>query len=225
MPLYRPASRCSISFPAGDGYITAKTAEPYQNLEQKVMERTDTVEQQKIQIEREKNKSDTLLLNILPNETAEELKNTGSYKPRRFDSVSIMFTDFEGFTKLSEKLTTDELVEMIDDCYKAFDVITTRHNIEKIKTIGDAYMCVGGLPVYTPDHAIRTVRAALEIADFIEHFNNERRVRELPYCNIRIGIHSGPVITGVVGSKKFAYDVWGDSVNTAQRDGARLHRR
>jgi len=214
---FTPARLEVLNLLTGQIAISLQNAELYENLEQKVLERTETIEKQKVEIEKEKEKSDALLLNILPFETAEELKNTGSYKARRFDSVSIMFTDFESFTQLSEKLSTEELVEMIDYCYKAFDIITTRYNIEKIKTIGDAYMCVGGLPVYYPEHAINTVKAALEIASFIEEFNHERKARKLPHCRIRIGIHSGPVSTGVVGSKKFAYDVWGDSVNTAQR--------
>jgi histidine kinase len=214
---FTPARLEVLNLLSGQIAISLENAELYQNLEQKVNERTETIEKQKVEIEKEKFKSDSLLLNILPFETAEELKNTGSYKPRRFDSVSIMFTDFEGFTKLSEKMTTEELVEMIDYCYKAFDIITTRNNIEKIKTIGDAYMCVGGLPVYTPDHAINTVNAAIEMASFIEQFNNERKIKKLPFCRIRIGVHTGPVSSGVVGSKKFAYDIWGDAVNTAQR--------
>jgi class 3 adenylate cyclase len=214
---FTPARLELLNMLSGQMAISLQNAELYENLEQKVKERTETIEQQKLELEKEKTKSEELLLNILPFETAEELKNTGSYKPRRFDSVTIMFTDFEGFTRLSEKLTTEELVEMVDYCYKGFDVITTRNNVEKIKTIGDAYMCVGGLPVYTPDHAINTINAALEMLEFIEEFNQERKAKHLPYCRIRVGIHTGPVSTGVVGSKKFAYDVWGDSVNTAQR--------
>ena len=167
---FTPARLEILNLLSGQIAISLDNAELYRNLEEKVRERTDTIENQKIQLEQEKEKSDTLLLNILPSEVAEELKNKGSYKPRRYDNVSIMFSDFEGFTMLSEKLSTEELVEMVDECYQAFDLITTRHGIEKIKTIGDAYMCVSGLPVINNSHAVSAVSAALEMLSFIEDF-------------------------------------------------------
>jgi histidine kinase len=202
---------------SGQIAISLQNAELYENLEQKVSERTQTIELQKMELEKEKEKSDSLLLNILPYETAEELKRTGTYKPRKYDNVTIMFTDFVDFTKLSEKLTVEELVDLIDYCYKKFDTITTKHNVEKIKTIGDAYMCVSGLPVANDTHAINAINAALEMVTFINELGEQRKQQNLPFCLIRVGIHSGPVATGVVGSKKFAYDVWGDSVNIAVR--------
>jgi class 3 adenylate cyclase len=214
---FTPARLELLNLLSGQMAISLENALLYDNLEQKVIERTQTIEQQKMELEAEKEKSDTLLLNILPFETAEELKRTGSYKPRKYDNVSIVFTDFEGFTTISEKLTTEELVDMIDYCYKGFDLITSKHNIEKIKTIGDAYMCVSGLPVSNSEHASNAVNAAIEMLEFIEEFNADRKAKNQPYCRIRIGIHTGPVAAGVVGSKKFAYDIWGDSVNVAAR--------
>ncbi len=202
---------------SGQIAISLENAQLYQNLEQKVQERTFTIESQKLEIEREKRKSDDLLLNILPLEIAEELKQHGHYKPRRHDSVTIIFTDFEQFTLLSQKITAEELVEMIDLCYKKFDEITARYQVEKIKTIGDSYMCVSGLPVGNPHHAVNAVRAALEMVDFVAQFMGARQRQGLPYCAIRVGLHTGPVIAGVVGHHKFAYDIWGDSVNTACR--------
>ena len=202
---------------SGQIAISLENSLLYENLEQKVADRTETIEQQKKEIETEKEKSETLLLNILPYEIAEELKHTGSYKPRKYENVTIMFADFENFTQLSEKISTEELVDMIDHCYKGFDIITSKYHVEKIKTIGDAYMCVSGLPVENPVHAVNAVNAGLEILQFVDTFNQERAAKNLPYCRIRIGIHSGPVAAGVVGSKKFAYDIWGDSVNVASR--------
>lgn len=202
---------------SGQMAVSLENSSLYKNLEQKVIERTKIIEDQKKEIEEEKEKAEKLLLNILPTETADELKQTGSYKPRKYESVSIIFTDFEGFTRISENLTTDELVEMIDTCYKEFDIITTKYNIEKIKTIGDSYMCVSGLPIENKNHAVSAVNAAFEMHAFINKFNAERKSKGLPYCLLRIGVHSGPVVAGVVGSKKFAYDIWGDSVNIASR--------
>ncbi len=168
-------------------------------------------------IEAEKDRSENLLLNILPHETAEELKTHGEAKARRYEMVSIIFTDFKGFTALSSNLSPEELVKEIHHCYKAFDDIVTRHGIEKIKTIGDAYMAAGGLPVPNETHALDVLRAAIEIRDFMADLRTERQEKNQPYFDIRIGIHSGPVVAGIVGTKKFAYDIWGDTVNIASR--------
>lgn len=164
-----------------------------------------------------KKRSDELLLNILPEETAEELKATGTAKAKSFDSVSVMFTDFKNFTQASEILTPDELVAEINYCYSEFDRIITRHGIEKIKTIGDSYMCVGGLPVPNATHAEDVVRAGLEMQQFIIEHKSERIKNNEPYFDLRLGIHTGTVVAGIVGIKKFAYDIWGDTVNTASR--------
>jgi len=163
-------------------------------------------------ISNEKQKSDNLLLNILPEEVAEELKERGATTAKQFDAVSVLFTDFANFTQTAEKLTPQQLVQELNECFTAFDNIIERNGLEKIKTIGDAYMAVCGLPVSDPKHAHRTIKAALEIRNFIE----ERRKRERVF-DIRIGINSGSVVAGIVGIKKFAYDIWGDAVNTAAR--------
>lgn len=215
--VFTPARLELLNLLSGQMAISLENSLLYEKLEQKVIERTATIENQKMEIQSEKEKSDTLLLNILPFEIAEELKKNGNYKPRKYKNVTIMFTDFEGFTRLSEKLNAEELVEMIDQYYKAYDLITTKYNVEKIKTIGDAYMCVSGLPVESSQHGINAIRTAIEMMDFTNKLNIERKSKNLPYCELRIGIHSGPVAAGVVGSKKFAYDIWGDSVNVAAR--------
>jgi class 3 adenylate cyclase/predicted metal-dependent HD superfamily phosphohydrolase/tetratricopeptide (TPR) repeat protein len=165
-------------------------------------------------IAEEKRKSDELLLNILPAETAEELKRSGTAKARNFDMVSVIFTDFKGFTSISEKLTAEELVSEINEYFIEFDNIIQKYGIEKIKTIGDAYMAVGGLPTPKATHAEDVVRAALEIQEFVKGKKQEKGDAAF---EVRIGINSGPVIAGIVGIKKFAYDIWGDTVNIASR--------
>jgi len=179
-------------------------------LEEKVAERTK-------ELFEEKAKSDELLLNILPHEVAEELKRTGSLEARQFDEVTVLFTDFVGFTSISEKLSPKELVEEIHYCFKAFDAIIGLNKLEKIKTIGDAYMAVCGMPISDKDHALHVVEAAKEIHQFIAQYQQERKLAGKPYFEIRMGINSGAVIAGIVGVKKYAYDIWGDTVNTAAR--------
>ncbi|MCB0697091.1 MAG: hypothetical protein KDC07_06985 [Chitinophagaceae bacterium] len=162
----------------------------------------------------EKQKSEELLLNILPEEVAEELKEKGTANATHFDEVTVLFTDFVNFSRASERMDSQELVDELHTCFKAFDRITGNYQIEKIKTIGDAYLAVCGLPVADKHHAEKVVSAAVEIL----HFMNKRR-QELgdKTFEIRIGIHSGDVVAGIVGVKKFAYDIWGDTVNTAAR--------
>jgi class 3 adenylate cyclase len=167
-------------------------------------------------IEEEKNKSDNLLLNILPAETAEELKTNGKVVAQKFESVTIMFTDFKGFSSFAENLSPEKLVETVDFYFSSFDEIIERNGLEKIKTVGDAYMCACGLPNPTPDHALKTVNAAMEIADFVER-TKQSQDHDRSNFDIRIGIHTGSVVAGVVGTKKFAYDIWGDAVNVASR--------
>lgn len=175
------------------------------------------VRKSKAIIEKEKDRSESLLLNILPAEIAEELKEKGSADARDFDMVSILFSDFENFTQASEKLTAKELIDEINHCFKAFDHICEKYGVEKIKTIGDAYMAAGGLPVPTGESTKNTVLAALEMQSFIIHRKEQKRVLdELPFV-MRLGIHTGPVVAGIVGVKKFQYDIWGDTVNTASR--------
>ncbi len=166
-----------------------------------------------IELEEEKNKSRKLLLNILPEETADELMNSGKASSRRYDSATVLFADFVGFTSKSELLQPEELINRIDVYFTAFDHIAEKHNIEKIKTIGDAYMAVGGLPVANQTHAADAVEAALEML----HFVNEQKLKSPDAFDIRIGIHTGTLVAGVVGRHKFQYDIWGDTVNVASR--------
>jgi adenylate cyclase len=158
-----------------------------------------------------------LLQNILPKEVAYELQTSGKSSPRHFEEVSILFTDFKGFTSIADKMTPTELVEALNECFVAFDKIIELFNLEKIKTIGDSYMCAGNIPSPDPEHAYKIVRAAIAIQDFMEDHNLRRAERGLPAWEARIGIHIGPVVAGVVGSKKYAYDIWGGAVNIASR--------
>lgn len=164
----------------------------------------------------EKKRSDDLLKNILPEKTAEELKVNGAVKAQQFGQVSVLFTDFKGFTKESENLDPEILVKSIDYYFSKFDEIIEEYGLEKIKTIGDSYMCAGGLPFPTEDHAVRTCQAALDIVEFVIKTKRSAR-HELAKFDIRVGIHTGAVVAGVVGTKKFQYDIWGDTVNTASR--------
>jgi class 3 adenylate cyclase len=170
-----------------------------------------------IRLDQEKKRSDNLLLNILPGETAEELKLTGKAKAKYFPEVTVMFTDFKDFTQASEKMKADELVEEIHFYFSEFDRIVTRYGIEKIKTIGDSYMCVGGLPVSNDSHAKDVVSCALELQEFMEVQKILRSHDGKPWFELRIGINTGSVVAGIVGTRKFAYDIWGDTVNTASR--------
>jgi class 3 adenylate cyclase len=175
------------------------------------------VKTQKLMTENEKKKSDDLLLNILPAEVAEELKATGIAKAKAFTMVTVMFTDFKGFTNISEKVSAELLVDEIHYCFSAFDKIIQQHKIEKIKTIGDAYLCAGGLPVSNYTHPEDILEAAFTIRDFMLQRKKEKESKgEIPF-EIRIGIHTGPVVAGIVGVKKYAYDIWGDTVNIAAR--------
>ncbi len=168
-------------------------------------------------IQKEKDISEGLLLNILPEEVATELKQKGYADAKHFDEATILFSDFKGFTQLSEKLTPAELVAEIDTCFKAFDGIMGKRGIEKIKTIGDAYMAAGGLPDPKSSCPADVVIAALEMQEFMATYKAEREAAGKLYFEMRVGIHTGPVIAGIVGVKKFAYDIWGDTVNIASR--------
>lgn len=165
----------------------------------------------------ERNKSENLLLNILPQETAEELKEHGFAQPRQFDLVTVIFTDFKNFTQFSETLSAEELVKEIHHYFSAFDRIVRARRVEKIKTIGDGYMCVGGLPIPNTTNPVDAVMAALELRDFVNDEKTRRLAAGQRYFDVRIGVHSGPVVAGIVGIDKFAYDIWGDTVNTASR--------
>ncbi len=166
-------------------------------------------------IEKEMARSEGLLINILPEETARELKEHGKVQAKKFESVSVLFTDFEAFTAHSEHVDPELLVNRLGYYFTAFDDIIEKYGLEKIKTIGDAYMCAGGLPFPTADHAVKMVKAAFEIVHFVEEAKSENE-SDFSF-NVRIGINTGPVVAGVVGSKKFSYDIWGDTVNVASR--------
>ncbi len=167
-------------------------------------------------IEEERKRSDELLLNILPPAVAQELKTKNKVAARKYEEATVMFIDFVGFTHTAEKLTPEQLVSELDYCFTSFDRIIGQYRIEKIKTVGDAYICASGLSDKNASPS-DMVKAALQIQDFLLHLRAERMNQGLPYFEARVGIHTGPVVAGVVGEKKFAYDIWGDTVNTAAR--------
>ncbi|MBP9080472.1 MAG: hypothetical protein KBF80_09505 [Flavobacteriales bacterium] len=179
-------------------------------LDREVQDRT-------AELRREKERSDELLHNILPHEVAEELKYTGASAARHFDEATVLFSDFRGFTQLSERLSPEELVREIDTCFKHFDGLMDTWRMEKIKTIGDSYMAAGGLPDPGKGGPADVVRAALAMQDYMQDLADRRKASGLPVFHMRVGIHSGPVVAGIVGVKKFQYDIWGDTVNTASR--------
>lgn len=179
--------------------------------------RNEEIEAQRDAIEVEKDKSDQLLLNILPYETAQELKDKGAATPQHYTQVSVLFTDFKGFTKLAEKLTPKEVIAELNHCFTAFDDICKKHNIEKIKTIGDAYMAAGGIPVANDTNPVDAVNAGLEMQAFMAQWKREKERQGLPVWELRLGVHTGEIVAGVVGKNKFAYDIWGDTVNLASR--------
>ncbi|WP_338733753.1 adenylate/guanylate cyclase domain-containing protein [Mangrovimonas cancribranchiae] len=168
-------------------------------------------------IEKEKDRSENLLLNILPAEVAEELKEKGESEAKDFDEVSVIFTDFQSFTQTAERLTAKELVNEVNTCFKAFDAITENYGVEKIKTIGDAYMAAGGLHTPRKSEPKDVVKAALEMQDFMLKHKREQEKLGSTTFEMRVGVHTGPVVAGIVGVKKFQYDIWGDTVNTASR--------
>lgn len=172
---------------------------------------------QRSRIKKEKARSDELLLNILPGEIATELKETGKAKANLFENTTVLFTDFVGFTRVSESMSAEHLVEEIDYCFRNFDMIIEANGLEKIKTVGDAYLAVSGLPVPDAAHADRVVRTAIAIRNFMLEYQKQRAAATRISFEMRIGVHSGPVVAGVVGLKKFSYDIWGDTVNTAAR--------
>ena len=167
-------------------------------------------------IANEKERSDNLLLNILPEETAQELKDHGKVKAKRFEKVTVLFTDFVGFTSYSQNLEPEELVDSVDHYFSRFDEIVDKYGLEKIKTIGDAYMCAGGLPEPDDSHVFKMIEVAFEFIRFLEDSKSEMKESITPF-DVRIGLNTGPVVAGVVGTKKFAYDIWGDTVNVASR--------
>jgi class 3 adenylate cyclase len=181
---------------------------------EKLLLANQQLESRNQQVEQQKKVSESLLLNILPAEVADELRVKGMVSPKYFEDVTILFADIVGFTLSTEKLAADELVAMLHDYFTAFDKIVARYRLEKMKTIGDAYMCISGLPVRNPSHPVDTVMAAFEMLRAVQE--RERADRPAQW-KVRIGIHTGPVIAGVVGINKFAFDIWGDTVNYSSR--------
>jgi class 3 adenylate cyclase len=167
-------------------------------------------------IEEEKSRSEKLLHNILPEETALELKEHGKVAAKRFESVTILFSDFQGFTAHAQNLSPEILVKSVDYYFSKFDKIMDKYDLEKIKTVGDAYMCAGGLPFPTTDHPFKMIEAAFEMEEVVAKLKTNPKKDVVPF-DIRIGINTGPVVAGVVGLNKFAYDIWGDAVNVASR--------
>ena len=175
------------------------------------------LQQAKQLIEIQRQKSEELLLNILPKAVADELKLNGATQPLHYDSVTVIFTDFKGFTKISEQMSAEELVGELDIFFTSFDELADKYKLEKLKTIGDAYMCAGGLPTVNNTHPVDACLFALQVQFVMKETKRIKSEKGLPFWELRLGIHTGPVVAGVIGKKKFAYDVWGDAVNTAAR--------
>ncbi len=178
---------------------------------------TDDLRRANKTIDIERQKTRDLLLNIMPEEMVNELVEIGYAGPRSYKAATVMFTDFKGFTKACENLGPEEIVDALDFFFSAFDDIIENHIIEKIKTIGDACMCVAGVAIRNRTHPIDMVLAALEIKHFMAHYKELNPKKNLPDWQLRIGIHTGPIVAGMVGKIKLAYDIWGDSVNVANR--------
>ncbi|MEZ4948743.1 MAG: adenylate/guanylate cyclase domain-containing protein [Saprospiraceae bacterium] len=191
-------------------HLLDELKEANEALEEKVKLRT-----QELQIEKER--ANQLLLNILPEETAHELMRRGKVSPKVHSDVTILFIDIAGFTKLTEKMEPEDLIEELDYYYKVFDTIFSKHGVEKIKTIGDAYLAVAGINSQEENSAVCMIKAVQELMSFIEQEKSHRSRIGRPHFEVRVGIHSGTVITGVVGHTKFAFDIWGDDVNLASR--------
>jgi predicted ATPase/class 3 adenylate cyclase len=202
---------------SGQIAVSIENSLAYETLEQKVGERTEEISKERDVMEKEKKQSDALLLNILPEDVSAELKQTGRSKAQSYDDVTVLFADFVSFTKVAEKLSPEELLHLIGKYFEAFDTIVEKHGVEKIKTVGDAYICASGLPLRNEQHATDMVNISFEILAAIERINEEQAANNQPVFNVRIGLSSGPVIAGVIGTKKFAFDIWGDTVNTAAR--------
>ena len=198
-------------------HLIQELQEHNEKLEEKVKQRTTEIENKSLQLEAEKLKSDKLLLNILPEQIADELKRFGKSYARKHQQVTVLFADIKGFTLLAESIAPDELITQLDESFRGFDHILGKYGIEKIKTIGDCYMCACGLPDDVENNAVLTINAALDMQEFMSGFNTIKKIQNLPVFEIRIGVHTGPLISGVVGITKFAYDIWGETVNLASQ--------
>ncbi len=166
---------------------------------------------------REKDRTEQLLANVLPKDTADEIKSTGKAKKKKFQMVTVLFSDIQGFTRIAESLNPEVLIDQLDHFFFYFDSVVEKYNIEKIKTIGDAYMCAGGIPEKNRTNPVEVILAAMEMQQYMVKLRKDLMSKNLPVWDIRIGIHTGSVIAGVIGHKKLSYDIWGDTVNTASR--------
>ena len=197
--------------------VCLENAHAYDQLEQERLSLEVKVHERTQDLEDAKKKSDELLLNILPEETANEIKSTGTYAPRRYEQVTVVFTDFEGFTNIAGHLEANDLIGELDKCFFYFEETVARNKLEKIKTLGDGYMCAGGLPAANHTHPVDAVLAAIEIQAFMNQMREIKRELGEEFWELRVGIHTGPVVAGIAGKHKFAYDIWGDTVNLAAR--------
>ncbi|MCK7533498.1 MAG: hypothetical protein MZV63_21930 [Marinilabiliales bacterium] len=184
--------------------------ERQKRLEELIAERTE-------ELQHEKEKSDNLLANMLPKGTAEEIMSKGKAAKTKYNFVTVLFSDIQGFTKIAEEMNPEVLIDELDRFFFHFDSLAEKYRIEKIKTIGDAYMCAGGIPERNRTNPVEVVLAALEMQKYMQFMKNDPANTAARFWDIRIGIHTGTVIAGVVGHKKITYDIWGDTVNTASR--------
>src|SRR5258706_2075561 len=177
----------------------------------------EEMSRQKKIIEEEKKKADSLLLNVLPESVAKELKERGHVTPRYFPIATVRFADLVGFSKISKGLSPTELVDELNYLFVGFDLILERNNLEKIKTIGDGYMAAGGLPIPNSSNPLDAVRAGLEMIQFVKRIRVENQKSRKPLWEVRVGIHTGELVAGIIGKNKFVYDIWGSTVNVASR--------
>jgi adenylate cyclase len=188
-----------------------------QQQKEEIMAQRDFLSEMNSEISEERDKSDNLLLNIMPAEIAQELKQTGKVAPRYFEMATVMFTDFKGFTRIAEKLTPEQIVQELNRCFQAFDEIIEKYDLEKIKTMGDGYLCAGGIPIANKTNPIDVIKAGLAMIDFMNDLKKQKEANNEPIWEVRVGIHTGPLVAGVIGKNKFAFDIWGDTVNVASR--------
>jgi class 3 adenylate cyclase len=201
-----------------------KTNRKLEKQNRQILEQKEVIERRQKELKEEKARTDQLLLNILPTTIAEELKANKRVRPKYYKMVTVMFTDFKGFTTIAANMSPGEVVRELDDCFMAFDQIIEKYEesvgrkcVEKIKTIGDGYMCAGGVPIVNDTNPVDVVKVALAFVHYMEKRKQEKMTRNEPFFEVRIGINTGPVVAGVVGKKKFAFDIWGDAVNLASR--------
>ncbi|TAE11294.1 MAG: GAF domain-containing protein [Bacteroidetes bacterium] len=202
---------------AYQGFRRQQAQERIEKQSKEIAEKNESLRTTLRLIKQEQKRTDELLLNILPFEIAEELRSEGSATPRHYDLVTVIFTDLKGFTKIAETLSPTQIIEELNTCFLAFDEICGKYNLEKIKTIGDAYMCAGGIPAPNTSNPVDAVSAAIEMHKWMNKWAENKKAEGKDAWEIRIGVHTGEVVAGVVGKKKFAYDIWGDTVNTASR--------